>query len=132
MRFGLDLYINSGRSSSTTPVSARSRTRREKDVDFVVFRENTEGAYVGMGGNFKKGTPDEVAMQEEIHTRKGVERIIRARFRVRAKPTAASEVCMADKSNVMRYGHDLWLRVVRRGRRGVSAASSRATCSSTP
>jgi 3-isopropylmalate dehydrogenase len=79
-------------------------------VDFVIFRENTEGAYVGMGGNFKKGTADEVALQEEVHTRKGVERIVRAAFEW-ARAHGRRKVLMADKSNVMRYGHDLWQRV---------------------
>jgi isocitrate dehydrogenase len=78
-------------------------------VDMVIFRENTEGAYVNVGGNFKKGTPDEIAIQDEIHTRKGVERIIRAAFEY-AVAHGRREVLMADKSNVMRYGHDLWQR----------------------
>jgi 3-isopropylmalate dehydrogenase len=76
----------------------------------VVFRENTEGAYVGVGGIFKKGTADEIATQEEIHTRKGVERIVRAAFDW-ARAHGKTKVCMADKSNVMRYAHDLWQRV---------------------
>jgi 3-isopropylmalate dehydrogenase len=109
-RFGLDLYIN------FRPVKLYDRRlcplagKSEQDVDFVVFRENTEGAYVGMGGNFKRGTADEVAVQEEIHTRKGVERIIRAAFDY-ARAHRRRDVLMADKSNVMRYGHDLWQRV---------------------
>jgi 3-isopropylmalate dehydrogenase len=110
IRFGLDLYIN------FRPVKLYDRSlcplkgKNEKDVDFVVFRENTEGAYVGCGGNFKKGTADEVALQEEVHTRKGVERIIRAAFEW-AVAHGKREVCMSDKSNVMRYAHDLWQRV---------------------
>jgi 3-isopropylmalate dehydrogenase len=110
IRFGLDLYINLRpvRLYDTRLCPLKDRT--EKDVDFVVFRENTEGAYVNVGGNFKKGTPDEVAVQEEIHTRKGVERIIRAAFEY-AVEHGRREVLMADKSNVMRYGHDLWQRV---------------------
>ncbi len=109
IRFGLDLYIN------LRPVKLYDRRlcplkdRTEKDIDFIVFRENTEGAYVNVGGNFKKGTPDEIAVQEEIHTRKGVERIIRAAFDYAALH-GRREVLMADKSNVMRYGHDLWQR----------------------
>ena len=59
-----------------TPLKGKT----ERDVDFVIFRENTEGVYVGMGGTFKQGTPDEVAVQEDVNTRKGVERIIRAAF----------------------------------------------------
>ena len=109
IRFGLDLYIN------LRPIKLYDRRlcplagKTEKDVDMVVFRENTEGAYVNVGGNFKKGTPDEIAVQEEIHTRKGVERILRAAFEY-AVAHGRREVLMSDKSNVMRYGHDLWQR----------------------
>lgn len=110
IRFGLDLYINFRPvklyDKRLCPLAGKS----ERDVDFVVFRENTEGAYVNIGGNFKRGTADEVAVQEEIHTRKGVERIIRAAFEW-ARAHGRREVLMADKSNVMRYGHDLWQRV---------------------
>jgi 3-isopropylmalate dehydrogenase len=88
------------------PLKGRGR----KDVNFVVFRENTEGAYVGMGGIFKKGTPDEIATQEDINTRKGVERIIDHAFRF-AREKGLTKVTMSDKSNVLRYGHDLWQRV---------------------
>src|SRR5207245_8562410 len=78
---------------------------------FVIFRENTEGAYVGMGGNFKKGTPEEIAVQEDVSTRKGVERIIRYAFEF-AKRSGRKSVCMSDKNNVLRFGGDLWLRTV--------------------
>ena len=101
----------SGRSGASPTGSVRSRDATRKDVDFVVFRENTEGLYVGMGGNFKKGTPDEIAIQEDVNTRKGVERIIREAFRLRRSGRAASRVTMSDKSNVLRFGHDLWQRV---------------------
>jgi 3-isopropylmalate dehydrogenase len=80
-----------------------------RDIDFVVFRENTEGAYVGCGGNFKKGTPDEVAIQEDLSTRKGVERIIRHAFAF-ARARGRRKVAMADKSNAMRFVGDLWQR----------------------
>jgi len=109
IRFGLDLYINLRPVKLYDVRLCPLKDRSEKDVDFVVFRENTEGAYVNIGGNFKRGTPDEVAVQEEIHTRKGVERIIRAAFDY-AVSHGRREVLMADKSNVMRYGHDLWQR----------------------
>ncbi len=109
IRFGLDLFINFRPvklyDASLCPLKNKGR----KDVDFVVFRENTEGAYVGIGGNFKKGTADEVAVQEEIHTRKGVERILRAAFDY-AVAHGKTQVCMSDKSNVMQYAHDLWQR----------------------
>ena len=76
----------------------------------VVFRENTEGLYVGMGGIFKKGTTDEIGIQEDVNTRKGVERIIRHAFQY-AKKSGRSKVTMSDKSNALRFGHDLWQRV---------------------
>jgi 3-isopropylmalate dehydrogenase len=109
-RFGLDLFINLRPVKLYDAKLCPLKDRTEKDVDFVVFRENTEGAYVNVGGNFKKGWADEVAVQEEIHTRKGVERIIRAAFDY-AVTHGRREVMMSDKSNVMRYGHDLWRRV---------------------
>ncbi len=110
IRFGLDLFINLRPVKLYDVRLCPLKERTEKDVDFVVFRENTEGAYVNIGGNFKRGTPDEVAVQEEVHTYKGVERIIRAAFDY-AVAQGRREVLMADKSNVMRYGHDLWQRV---------------------
>ena len=75
-----------------------------------MFRENTEGVYVSIGGRFKAGTVDEVAIQEEINTYKGVHRIIRHAFEY-AKANGLTKVCMADKSNAMQQGHALWQRV---------------------
>ena len=109
-RFQLDLYINLRPIRLYDARVCPLKGRTEKDVDLVVFRENTEGAYVNVGGNLKKGWPDEVAVQEEIHTRKGVERIIRAAFDY-AVAHGRREVMMSDKSNVMLYGHGLWRRV---------------------
>ena len=110
MRQGFDLYAN------VRPVKALSdrlvplKGRGASDVDFVVFRENTEGIYVGMGGQFKRGTADEIAINEDVNTRKGVERIVRAAF-AWAKANGKTRVHMADKSNAMRHAHELWLRV---------------------
>ncbi len=109
IRFKLDLFINFRPIKIYDDSLCPLKGKGADDVDFVVFRENTEGAYVGVGGNFKYGTADEVAVQEEIHTRKGVERIVRAAFDY-AFRHGNLRVCMADKSNVMRYGHDLWMR----------------------
>jgi 3-isopropylmalate dehydrogenase len=109
IRFKMDLYINLRPIRLYDARLCPLKDKREKDVDMVVFRENTEGAYVNVGGNFKKGTPDEIAIQDEVHTRKGVERIIRAAFEY-AVEHGRREVLMSDKSNVMRYGHDLWQR----------------------
>ena len=86
------------------------KDRGPKDVDFVVFRENTEGLYVSIGGRFKAGTDDEIAIQEELNTFKGVNRIIRHAFAF-AQSRGLTKVCMADKSNAMQQGHALWQRV---------------------
>ena len=112
IRFGLDLYINFRPVRLYDESLCPLKGKRREDVEFVVFRENTEGAYVGMGGNFKRDTADEVAIQEEVHTRKGVERILRAAFDW-ARAHRRTKVVMADKSNVMRYAHDLWQRAFR-------------------
>jgi len=109
IRFELDLFVNFRPCELYDARLCPLAGKTEKDVDFVVFRENTEGSYVGVGGNFKKGTPDEVAVQEEINTRKGVERIVRTAFEW-ARDNGRRKVLMSDKSNVMRYGHDLWQR----------------------
>ncbi len=109
IRFGLDLYVNYRPIKLHSDALCPLRGKTRKDIDFVVFRENTEGAYVGIGGNFKTGTPDEIAVQEEVHTRKGVERILRAAFEW-AVAHGKSRVCMSDKSNVMRFAGDLWQR----------------------
>ena len=111
MRRGLDLYINLRPvrllDRRLTPLRNRKTVN---DIDFVVFRENTEGAYCGAGGFLKKGTADEIAMQEELNTRRGVERIIVAAFEY-ARANRRKRVTMADKSNVQRFGGDLWQRV---------------------
>jgi 3-isopropylmalate dehydrogenase len=86
------------------------KNRSEKDVNIFVIRENTEGLYSGVGGFFKKGTKDEIATQEDINTRKGVERIIRYAFEFAARRNY-KRVCMSDKSNALTFGHDLWQRV---------------------
>src|ERR1700720_2457306 len=110
LRFKLDLYVNARPcvlfDKRFTPLKDRSET----EVNFVVFRENTEGLYVGMGGFFKKGTADEIATQEDLNTRKGVERIIRYAFEY-ARKRGLKRVCMSDKSNALAFGHDLWQRV---------------------
>jgi 3-isopropylmalate dehydrogenase len=110
MRRGLDLYINLRPvrllNERLTPLLNRKTT----DIDFVVFRENTEGAYVPAGGFLKYGTADEIALQDEVNTRRGVERIIVAAFEY-ARANGRKRVTMADKSNVQRFGGDLWQRV---------------------
>ncbi len=112
LRFRLDLYINFRPVKLLHPDLTPLRDRTEKDVDFVIFRENTEGVYVGMGGVFKKGTPDEVAVQEDVNTRKGVERIVRAAFEY-ARANGLERVTMSDKANAMEHAGGLWRRVFR-------------------
>jgi len=109
IRFGLDLYINFRPVKLYDARLCPLKGKREEDVDFVVFRENTEGAYVGVGGIFKQGTAEEVATQSEVNTRRGVERILRAAFDYAVR-RGRREVCMVDKSNVMRHAGDLWQR----------------------
>jgi 3-isopropylmalate dehydrogenase len=116
LRFKLDLYVNIRPcilfDRKLTPLKDRS----EQDIRFVVLRENTEGLYVGMGGFFKKGTCDEIATQEDVNTRKGVERILRYAFEF-AQRQGYKRVCMSDKSNALAFGHDLWQRVFTEVRR---------------
>lgn len=109
-RFELDLYVNYRPVKLLDERLCPLKHRDPKQVNFVVFRENTEGLYVGVGGRFKPGTEDEVAIQEELNTWKGVNRIIRHAFEF-AKHHRLTKVCMADKSNAMQQGHALWQRV---------------------
>ena len=109
-RFELDLYVNYRPVKLLDERLCPLKGRGPKDVNFAVFRENTEGLYVSIGGRFKAGTEDEVAIQEELNTFKGVNRIIRHAFEF-AKTHGLTKVCMADKSNAMPQGHALWQRV---------------------
>jgi 3-isopropylmalate dehydrogenase len=112
LRFRLDLFINFRPvrllHESLTPL----KDRGVGEIDFVIFRENTEGVYVGMGGVFKRGTPDEIAIQEDVNTRKGVERIIRAAFE-HARDRGLERVTLSDKANAMEHAGGLWRRVFR-------------------
>jgi len=109
-RFRLDLFANVRPVRCLADDLMPLKGKTAADVDMVIFRENTEGLYVGMGGQFKRGTPDEVAIQEDVNTRKGVERIIRLAFDY-AVTHGREKVVMSDKSNVLTFGHDLWQRV---------------------
>ena len=111
-RFELDLFVNYRPVKLLHERLCPLKGRGPKDVNFTVFRENTEGVYVGIGGRFKPGTEDEVAIQEEINTYKGVHRIVTYAFEF-AKARGLTKVCMADKSNAMTHGHALWQRVFR-------------------
>ena len=109
-RFELDLYVNFRPVKLLDERLCPLKGRGPKDVNFVVFRENTEGLYVSIGGRFKAGTDDEIAIQEELNTFKGVNRIVRHAFAF-AQQHGLTKVCMADKSNAMQQGHALWQRV---------------------
>jgi 3-isopropylmalate dehydrogenase len=111
-RFELDLFVNYRPVKLLDARLCPLKTRGPREVNFVVFRENTEGLYVGMGGRFKPGTEDEIAIQEEVNTWKGVHRIVRHAFEF-ARGHGLTKVCMADKSNAMPHGHALWRRVFR-------------------
>ena len=111
-RFALDLYVNHRPVRLLHERLCPLKNRGPEDVDFVVFRENTEGLYVSVGGRFKAGTEDEIAVQEEINTFKGVHRIIKHAFDY-ATSRGLKKLLMADKSNAMTDGHALWQRVFR-------------------
>jgi len=111
-RFELDLFVNYRPIRLLDERLCPLKGRGPRDVNFVVFRENTEGLYVGIGGRFKAGTDDEIAIQEEVNTYKGVHRIVRHAFEF-ATARGLTKVCMADKSNAMMDGHALWQRVFR-------------------
>lgn len=109
LRFRLDLYVNYRPCRLLHPTVSPLKAGGERPMDLRVFRENTEGIYVGMGGNFKEGTPDEVAVQEDLNTRKGVERIIRAAFE-HALDRGLDRVTLVDKANTMPQVGSLWRR----------------------
>jgi 3-isopropylmalate dehydrogenase len=110
MRFKMDLYANVRPVRLLDGSLCPLKNASPDDINFTVIRENTEGVYMDMGGNFKYGTPDEVATQEDINTRKGVERIIRFAFEY-TRTNGRKKVMMSDKSNVMTYAGGLWQRV---------------------
>jgi 3-isopropylmalate dehydrogenase len=124
LRFRLDLYVNARPVELYHERLTPLRDRKETDVKFMVFRENTEGLYVGVGGFFKKGTADEIAVQEDVNSRKGVERIIRHAF-AHAHKQGLTRVCMSDKSNAMTFAHDLWQRVFKEVRQEYPGIESR-------
>jgi 3-isopropylmalate dehydrogenase len=116
MRFRMDLYANVRPVRLLDAALCPLKGIEPKDIDFVVVRENTEGVYTDFGGIFKQGTADEIAIQEDINTRKGVERVIRYAFESaksgrKADGSARSRVLMCDKSNAMTHAGSLWRRV---------------------
>ena len=111
LRFQLDQYINLRPVKLFPGVETPLKDKGPKDVDFVVVRENTEDMYCGTGGFLKKNTPDEVAVQSAIYTRKGCERCIRWAFEfTRKRNNPKKMLTLVAKTNVLTYGHDLWWR----------------------
>lgn len=111
LRFGLDQYINLRPVILYPGVPTPLKDKKPEDIDFVVVRENTEGLYLGIGGFMKKDSPDEVAVQEMVNTRKGVERCIRYAFELTRKRKKKMRLTLVDKANVLTFAHDLWQRV---------------------
>ncbi len=110
LRFALDQYVNLRPVILYPGVETPLKDKGPEDIDYVVVRENTEGLYAGAGGSLKKGTPDEVAVQESINTRKGVERCIRFAFEYCRKRNKKKQVTLCGKTNVLTYAFDLWER----------------------
>jgi 3-isopropylmalate dehydrogenase len=109
-RFELDQYINLRPVRLYEGVDTPLKNKGPEEIDFVVVRENTEGLYTGSGGTLKKGTPDEVAIQESINTRKGVERCIRFAFEYTKKRNKRNKLTLCGKTNVLTYAFNLWER----------------------
>ncbi len=110
LRFHFDQYVNLRPVKLYEGVDTPIKNKGPEDIDFVVVRENTEGLYAGAGGSLKYGTPDEVAVQESINTRKGVERCIRYAFEYCRKRGKAKKLTLCGKTNVLTFAFDLWER----------------------
>ena len=110
LRFYFDQYINLRPIKLYEGVDTPLKDKGPSDIDFVVVRENTEGLYAGAGGCLKQGTPDEVAVQESINTRKGVERCIRYAFEYCRKRDRRKKLTLCGKTNVLTFAFDLWER----------------------
>jgi len=109
IRWGLDLYVNLRPIKLYAEYLTPIKNKKPEDIDMVFVRENTEGLYLGMGGHFKKGTPDEVAIQEMVMTRKGVERVIRYAFELSRKRAKTNKLLLIDKVNAM-PAQNIWTR----------------------
>ena len=111
LRFDLDQYINLRPVKLYPGVDTPLKNKGPDDIDFVVVRENTEDLYKGVGEFQNKGTPDEVALQVSVNTRKGVERCVRFAFEYARKRNKKKKLTLCAKTNVLTYAHDLWQRV---------------------
>ena len=110
LRFELDQYINLRPVKLYPTVATPLANKGPEDIDFVVVRENTEGLYAGTGGFLKKGTPDEVAIQTSINTRKGAERCIRYAFDYARRRNKDKKLTLCGKTNVLTFAWDMWER----------------------
>ncbi|MBI4776115.1 MAG: 3-isopropylmalate dehydrogenase [Deltaproteobacteria bacterium] len=110
MRFEMDLYINLRPVKLFPGVETPLKNKGPEDIDFVVVRENSEGIYTGGGGFLRKGTKDEVAIQESINTRKGVDRCLRYAFETCRRRNDRKKLTLCGKTNVLTYAFDLWQR----------------------
>ncbi len=110
LRFALDQYINLRPVRLYPGVLTPLKDKGPDHINFVIIRENTEGLYTGAGGFLKKGTPDEIAVQESINTRKGVERCLRYAFEFTLRRQKETKLTLAAKTNVLNYASDLWYR----------------------
>ncbi len=110
LRFTCDQYINLRSVKLYEGVYTPIKDKTADDIDFTVVRENTEGLYAGAGGFLKQGRPDEVAVQESINTRKGVERCIRFAYEYTRKRDKGKKLTLCGKTNVLTYAFDLWER----------------------
>jgi len=110
LRFDLEQYINLRPVKLYPGVETPLEGRGPEDIDFVVVRENIEDLYAGVGGHLNKGTPDEVAIQTAVYTRKGCERCIRWAFEYTRKRNKRKFLALVAKTNVLTFGHDLWER----------------------
>ncbi len=113
LRFELDQYINLRPVKLYPGVATPLRDKGPEEVDFVVVRENTEGLYAGTGGFLRKNTPDEVAVQESVNTRMGVERCLRYAYEYASRPDRRGKLTLCGKTNVLTYAWDLWERAFR-------------------
>ncbi len=112
IRWGeLDLYINLRPIKLYAEYLTPLKNKTPEDINMVIVRENTEGLYIGLGGNFKKGTPDEIAIQEMVVTRKGTERVIRYAFDLARKRNKENKLTLIDKANALQT-QDIWTRTI--------------------
>ncbi len=110
LRFELDQYINLRPVVLYPGVETPLKNKGPEDINFVVVRENTEGLYAGAGGFLRYNTPDEVAIQESINTRRGVDRCLKFAFELARKRNHKKKLTLVAKTNVLTYASDLWFR----------------------